>query len=83
MPGTSPVYSNDAFQILGYVVESITGEPFESTLSTKILEPLGMNQTTLSTPKTSTSGVIPINETASGWTTNYGDEAPYVHYCYP
>ncbi|KUL85843.1 hypothetical protein ZTR_07344 [Talaromyces verruculosus] len=78
MPGTSPVYSNDAFQILGYVVESITGKPFETTLSTKILEPLGMNQTTLSTPKKSTSGVIPINETASGWTTNYEDEAPAI-----
>lgn len=80
MPGTSPVYSNDAFQILGYVVESITGKPFETTLSTKILEPLGINQTTLSTPKTSTSGVIPINKTASGWSSNYGDEAPYVQF---
>jgi CubicO group peptidase (beta-lactamase class C family) len=80
IPGTSPVYSNDAFQILGYVVESITGKPFETTLSTRILAPLGMNQTTLSTPQKHTAGVIPVNKTASGWATDYGDETPYVRF---
>ncbi|EED15033.1 alkaline D-peptidase, putative [Talaromyces stipitatus ATCC 10500] len=62
MPGTTPVYSNDAFQILGYVVENITGESFENVLSSRILAPLGMNQTTLYTPKSPTLGVIPVNE---------------------
>lgn len=78
--GTSPAYSNSAFQILGYVVENITGQPFESTLQTRILTPLGMNQTSLSTPANSSSGVIPGNLTASGWTTDYGEEAPYAFF---
>jgi hypothetical protein len=37
-----------------------------------------MNQTSLSTPSSLTTGVIPDNETVSGWKTYYGDAAPYV-----
>ena len=73
---TTPIYSNAAFQILSYALESITGKPFESSLDDKVFKPLGMNASSLSEPADTSSGVIPINETASGWNVSGGDEAP-------
>ncbi|PGH01412.1 hypothetical protein AJ80_09012 [Polytolypa hystricis UAMH7299] len=78
LPGTTPIYSNAEFQILGYAIESITGKSFESVLQDHILGPLGMEKTSLSTPANSSSAVIPVDEETSGWSTQYGGEAPAI-----
>lgn len=78
LPGTTPIYSHAAFQILGYVIEGITGKSFQSILKDSILGPLGMKKTSLSAPKKSSSAVIPVDEETSGWSRRYGGEAPYV-----
>jgi CubicO group peptidase (beta-lactamase class C family) len=40
-------YSNFGFAILGHVVEKATGKPYETVLRERILNPLGMNSTTI------------------------------------
>jgi len=44
-PGTGVSYSNDGFIILGYLLERITGQPFEEYIQENILGPLEMNDT--------------------------------------
>lgn len=76
LPGTTPIYSNTAFQILSYVLEHIKGTSFETMLNRSILEPLNMTDSGLLPPSDSTKGVIPANETASGWSLSFGDGSP-------
>lgn len=44
-PGTRFSYSNTGYLILGRVVEKVSGEPFGSFLSRRILEPQGLRHT--------------------------------------
>jgi CubicO group peptidase (beta-lactamase class C family) len=76
LPSTTPVYSNAAYQLLGYALENITNKPFELLLKQSIFTPLNMTRTSLLNPVDPSSGVIPVNESASGWATDGGDEAP-------
>jgi CubicO group peptidase (beta-lactamase class C family) len=76
LPSTTPIYSNAAFQILGYAIENITNKPFESLLNETVFIPLNMTRSSLFTPSDSSNGVIPVNETASWWALDAGDEAP-------
>ncbi|MCJ1430325.1 hypothetical protein MMC29_008243 [Sticta canariensis] len=72
LPFKTPVYSNAAFQILGYVIEKVTGEPYELAVSNSILKPLSLSHTSLKPP--TSEGVIPVGE--SGWDTLGGDQDP-------
>jgi CubicO group peptidase (beta-lactamase class C family) len=42
-PGTRHQYSNSGYVVLGYIIEAVTGEPYEVFLSQNIFEPLGMS----------------------------------------
>lgn len=44
-PGSSIVYNNSGYFILGAIIEHITGMTYEETLKKNILEPLGMKNT--------------------------------------
>lgn len=44
-PGTQRIYTNANTNLLGAVVEQVTGQPFEAALDERILEPLGQNGT--------------------------------------
>ena len=44
-PGTQYQYSNTNFNIVGLIVEKVSGEPFWNFLSSKVLVPLGMTRT--------------------------------------
>jgi CubicO group peptidase (beta-lactamase class C family) len=48
-PGLEHVYSTPGFDILGYLVERISGQPFNEYMRENIFSPLGMTSTT-STP---------------------------------
>jgi D-alanyl-D-alanine carboxypeptidase len=41
-PGTAFQYSNTNFCILGKLLESVTGEPFETVIRERVLEPIGI-----------------------------------------
>lgn len=45
-PGTRYSYSNTGYDILGRIVEKVSGLPFAEFLSRRILKPLGMEHTT-------------------------------------
>lgn len=75
-PSTTPIYSNAAFQILGYVVEALAGgEDFEKVLKDKITKPLNMAHTFYTTPDSSL-GVIPSYQGEYWWDFDIGEEAP-------
>ncbi|GAW23429.1 hypothetical protein ANO14919_129880 [Xylariales sp. No.14919] len=73
-PFTTPAYSNVAFQLLGYALETITGETFESLLEERVLKPLGLNNTFLRAPEHA-RGVIPGDPDLTGWSFDLGEAA--------
>ena len=50
-PAGSFAYTNAGFDLLARVVESVSGEPFESYLEANIFEPAGMSSTILTTDR--------------------------------
>ncbi|KAL1981851.1 hypothetical protein VTN96DRAFT_2096 [Rasamsonia emersonii] len=72
---STPIYSNAAFQILGYVLEDIANQTYASILLEDIIRPLNLSRSSYTTPDDK-YGVIPINDTASGWNLDLGDEGP-------
>ncbi|HKC70817.1 MAG TPA: serine hydrolase domain-containing protein, partial [Terriglobales bacterium] len=69
-PGKYFAYSNIGYQIMGYVLQEITGKPYAETVRAHILEPLGMTH----------SGAVFTNDTykllAMGYMPLY-DDRPY------
>ncbi|TJY37063.1 serine hydrolase domain-containing protein [Pontimicrobium aquaticum] len=49
-PGTMFSYSNLNYTLAGYIIEKITGMPFEAYVKQSILDPLEMNETKLTNP---------------------------------
>ena len=43
-PGARFEYSNTGYTVLGWLVESVEGEPFQTVLETRLFSPLGMEQ---------------------------------------
>jgi len=68
-----PVYSNVAFTLFTYALESHTGKSYPELLHDLITVPLNMPNT-LATPGNDSLAVIP--PVANSWGTNYGDAAP-------
>jgi CubicO group peptidase (beta-lactamase class C family) len=49
-PGTVPAYSNYATAVAGYIVERVSGRPFEEYVAENILKPLKMTRSTFAQP---------------------------------
>ena len=49
-PGEVVSYSNYGYCLLGYIIEELTGLPFEQYVQIEILDPFGMNHTTFEQP---------------------------------
>jgi CubicO group peptidase (beta-lactamase class C family) len=49
-PGTIPAYSNYGLVLAGYIVQRVSGEPFEQYVEHHIFEPLGMHRSTFVQP---------------------------------
>ena len=49
-PGTTPAYSNYATALAGYIVERVSGEPFDKYIERHIFAPLGMLNSSFSQP---------------------------------
>lgn len=49
-PGTTPAYSNYATAVAGYIVQRVSGEPYDDYVERYILQPLGMTHTTFRQP---------------------------------
>lgn len=44
-PGTAFSYNNDAYGLLGAIIERVSGQPYEAYVTEHILQPLGMTRT--------------------------------------
>ena len=49
-PGTTPGYSNYGMALAGYIVERVSGQPFETYVREHVLEPAGMTTSTYEQP---------------------------------
>lgn len=49
-PGTTPAYSNYATSLAGYIVERVSGTPFDAYIEQHIFEPLDMRHSTFRQP---------------------------------
>ena len=65
-PFTSPIYSNDAFRVLSFALESITNPSFTDMMNNMFVQ-LDLSQTSYTTPTSDVQGVIPWNISYSGW----------------
>jgi CubicO group peptidase (beta-lactamase class C family) len=81
-PGQTPVYSNMAFQLLGYIIERCTGHSFKSVLRQQILDPLELNETSVFAPLNTQNAVIPANQNASGWSAHLPRTEAWVSFSY-
>ncbi|OAA65327.1 Beta-lactamase/transpeptidase-like protein [Niveomyces insectorum RCEF 264] len=74
----SPAYSNAAFQILAYALESITGRSMPDLFQTYLVQPLNLTGTYYTVPpeNVTANGAIPFNATISFWNADALDETP-------
>lgn len=49
-PGTTPAYSNYGATLAGYIVQRVSGMPFDDYIDKNILQPLGMGHSTFRQP---------------------------------
>jgi CubicO group peptidase (beta-lactamase class C family) len=49
-PGSTPAYSNYATALAGYIIERVSGQPFDQYIAQHIFAPLGMQHSTFSQP---------------------------------
>ncbi|HKV92052.1 MAG TPA: serine hydrolase domain-containing protein [Candidatus Angelobacter sp.] len=49
-PGTTPAYSNYGASLAGYIVERVSGQPFNDYVAEHIFKPLGMTRSTFVQP---------------------------------
>ena len=49
-PGTTPAYSNYGIALAGYIVQRVSGQPFETYVREHVLEPAGMTSSTYEQP---------------------------------
>lgn len=61
--GARRIYSNRGIDLAAAYLSAQTGRPFESEISERVLQPLGMHQTTLAGPP-SKGGLAPIGDLA-------------------
>lgn len=59
-PNDKSTYSNVAFELIGMVLEKVTGRELGAYLEEDIFQQLGMNSTSMNPPATDTHAVLPI-----------------------
>lgn len=69
-PGEKFTYS-ESYDVLGYFIEIISGEPFDRYLKTHIFEPLQMNDTYFYLPKSKEDRLVAVQTKEEGKWTNY------------
>jgi len=74
MPGEEMNYANVGYALLGYLVELISGEPFEEYCKEHIFKPLGMNDTSFRLKD------LNISKIAVPYVVRYGEYYPLLHY---
>lgn len=74
LPGTEYAYSNTNYNLLGAVIEAITGLSYEEFITNEILMPLGMTDTYVGLPKEPRERMV--NGSKLGYFTTFPAKAP-------
>lgn len=75
----TPVYSNEAFALLGIVLSNLTNTPIETLFNEDYRTKLGLASTYFEAPaEISGNDVIPQSPTIAGWGTPFGVFSPSV-----
>lgn len=73
----TPVYSNEAFAIIGLALQELVGQEPEAIFNTTIVDALGLTDTTYTVPSViPKNALIPANPLAAGWNTDLGVFGP-------
>ncbi|WP_437583282.1 serine hydrolase domain-containing protein [Paramicrobacterium sp. CJ85] len=72
-PGTTPAYSNYSNGLAGYIVQRVSGVPFERYVADSILAPLGMDSTTFEQPLSDDLA----DRMSKGYATSNGPASPF------
>ena len=72
-PGTVPAYSNYATALAGYIVERVSGHPFDQYISDNIFKPLHMDHSSFDQPLPSNLGSL----MSSGYRLGSDDPQPF------
>lgn len=78
-PGSTPAYSNYGLALAGYVVQQVTGVPFEEYVRREILDPLGMTSSTAEQPLPAALA----DRMAGGFPAPWDEAAPFEHISVP
>lgn len=68
----TPIYSNNAFVLLGLALQNITGYTLEEIFNESLVKALDLTSTTFDVPSTFHNGVIPGDATRSSWDSKLG-----------
>ncbi|KAI1303851.1 beta-lactamase/transpeptidase-like protein [Xylaria venustula] len=74
-PFVTPAYSDIAYVLLGYALQTMTGKPFQQSFQDILVKPLNLTRTFYSVPN-DTLGVIPGDRMRTTWAFNMGNESP-------
>lgn len=73
-PGTGFSYNNTGYVLLGWIVERVTGRPYDAVLRERILEPLGLRDTGYDhESEVRERGAVGYTRTLTGY-----ENAPYI-----
>ena len=72
-PGTTPGYSNYGMALAGYIVQRVSGQPFETYVREHVLEPAGMTSSTYEQPLPKEMAAL----LGPGYTST-GEEVPFA-----
>ena len=72
-PGTVPAYSNYATSVAGYIVERVSGKPFDEYVAENIFKPLNMTHSSFTQPLPSNLAPFMSN----GYRLGSGDAQPF------
>ena len=76
-PGSRFEYSNVGYALVGYIVERISGQPFDKFCRQRIFQPLGMSTTSWRLSD------LDLDDVAMPYEYRGGRYRPYGHYGYP
>ncbi|WPG98240.1 beta-lactamase-like protein [Acrodontium crateriforme] len=75
-PNQKSTYSNIAFEILGLVIENVSGLSYEEYIQEAIFDEVGMPSATISSPRSDGHAVLPVIPNGNFWDNDLGIQNP-------
>ncbi|KAH6642966.1 beta-lactamase/transpeptidase-like protein [Boeremia exigua] len=66
-PGSSPLYSNIGYTLLGMALEAVHQQTSEEIIHDLIIKPLGLGKTSFSVPKNTSTALLPRSPADRNW----------------